>query len=80
MERVVLEGISADDLPAAWRQRLDRQPAQRYRVIIEAETGTASTAVAAREVAIFGMWSDRADMAEPTAWVDSLRERPARRD
>ena len=75
MNEIVIEHVKVSELPEAWRKQLAAAEHARVTVRIEQEEA-ASDQQAAREQAddpLFGMWRDREDMADSTAWVRNLR-------
>ena len=73
---VVLDDVKASELPRAWRRRVKARADERLTVTIARRTGkTPGT-----PNSTFGMWADRADVADPVAYVRGLRRpRPASR-
>ena len=72
MSTIVIEHVKVGDLPAAWRAKLTAPKDARVTVRIEEEQASEKTAPEDSDSA-FGMWRDRADMADVEAYVRSLR-------
>jgi hypothetical protein len=72
MNAVVIEHVALNELPAAWRARLLIAPNTRVTVRIEEEAEPA-THSALTDNPMFGMWRDREDMADVSAYVRKLR-------
>lgn len=77
MNAVVIEHVKVSELPEDWRARLHAAANARVTVRIEEE---AEPREAAREATkegaenpLFGMWQDRAEMADVDAYVRKLR-------
>lgn len=77
MNAVVIEHVKVSELPEDWRARLHAASNARVTVRIEEE---AEPREAARETTkegaenpLFGMWQDRAEMADVDAYVRKLR-------
>lgn len=78
MNAIVIEHVRLDELPPDWRARLavglDAGDAARVTVRIEAEVGSEDKGVEALgDDPLFGMWSDRADMADVPGYVRAIR-------
>jgi hypothetical protein len=74
MNAVVIEHVPVADLPRAWRDKL--APAADARVTVRIETEGAVAQSPAAELAddpLFGMWRDRSDMADVSAYIRSIR-------
>lgn len=72
MNTLVIEHVALNELPAAWRAQLHVANNTRVTVRIEEE----AEPTAASELAnnpLFGMWQDRDDAADVTAYARSLR-------
>lgn len=66
MNAVVIEHVKVSELPEPWRAKLAAVGNGRVTVRIEEETdGDAESA--------FGMWGDRADLADVSGYVRQLR-------
>lgn len=72
MNTVVIEHVSLNELPAAWRDRLLIAPNTRVTVRIEEEAEPATQA-ALTENPMFGMWRDRDEMEDVDAYMQKLR-------
>ena len=72
MNTVVIEHVTLNELPAAWRARLLIAPNTRVTVRIEEEIEPATQA-ALTENPMFGMWRDREEMANVDAYLHKLR-------
>jgi hypothetical protein len=73
---VVLDDVKASELPKAWRRRVKARADERLVVTIARHTGKTSV----KPNSTFGMWTDRADVPDATAYVRALRRpRPAGR-
>ena len=72
MNAIVIEHVSLNELPAAWRDRLLISPNTRVTVRIEEEVEP-TTQAASTENPMFGMWRDREDIADVDAYVRKLR-------
>ncbi len=75
MNTVVIEHVALNELPAAWRARLPIAPNMRVTVRIEeepeSEPASVSTAI---NNPLFGLWQDREDLTDVTAYARQLRE------
>lgn len=75
MSTLVIEHFKVSDLPQQWAQRLQMRPEETVTVRIETEatqpTPTPETFVTNDPA--FGMWRDREDMADVSAFVRQLR-------
>ena len=72
MNAIVIEHVSLNELPAAWRDRLLISPNTRVTVRIEEEVEP-TTQAASTENPMFGMWRDREEMAEVDTYVRKQR-------
>lgn len=72
MNAIVIEHVPVAELPAAWRAKLDQTGDARVTVRIEAE-GEAAQAQEAAANPLFGMWSDREDMADVAGYIRRVR-------
>lgn len=82
---IVIEHVALEELPAAWRERLASGPLAggtgRVTVRIEQEATVASPDESfVSDDPAFGIWRDREDMDDATAYVRKLREPRFRRD
>lgn len=73
MNTLVIEHVALNDLPAAWRAQLDVAKNSRVTVRIEEENAEQVTQAALAENPLFGMWRDRAETADVTAYARGLR-------
>jgi diaminopimelate decarboxylase len=75
MSTMVIEHFKASELPQQWAQRLKVLPEQTVTVRIETEaTQTAQTSQSfVTDDPAFGIWRDREDMADVSAYVQKLR-------
>jgi hypothetical protein len=75
MNTVVIEHVQLNELPAAWRAQLDATRNTRVTVRIEEEISVPPqvTQTALVDNPLFGMWQDRADTADVTAYARALR-------
>ncbi|MBI1906419.1 MAG: hypothetical protein HYS20_09330 [Rhodocyclales bacterium] len=73
MTTVVIEHVALNELPAAWRARLPAAPGTRVTVRIEEETVEQETHTELTDNPLFGMWQDREDTADATAYARRLR-------
>ena len=83
MSAVIFEHVKVSDLPATWRAKLPAPEAARVTVRIEEEgvaSAQASGEADARIDQLFGMWSDREDMADVDAYIRKLRAPRYNRD
>lgn len=69
MNAVVIEHVKLSELPAAWRANL--AIAENARVTVRIEEETQSTE--AEKDLLFGMWSDREEMADVEGYMNKLR-------
>ena len=75
MNAIVIEHVTLNELPAAWRDRLLIAPNMRVTVRIEEELEPAPPAngSAATNNPLFGLWQDREDLADVTTYARQLR-------
>lgn len=66
MNAVVIEHVKVSELPEPWRARLATAGNARVTVRIEEEAGGEAESA-------FGMWGDRADLADVAGYVRALR-------
>ncbi|MGB7989173.1 MAG: hypothetical protein WCF44_07240 [Candidatus Methylophosphatis roskildensis] len=76
MNSIVIEHVPVAELPQAWRDRLGEADNGRVTVRIEAEASAGEMQDAAQfaDDPLFGMWRDRADMADVGGYVRRIRE------
>jgi hypothetical protein len=74
MNAITIEHVAVAELPQAWRDRLGQLADARVTVRIEAEQaiGTPGNSDIANNP-LFGMWSDREDMANVAAYIHHIR-------
>lgn len=85
MSAVTIEHVSVAELPATWRAKLSKPEVAHVTVRIEEEAAAMQTGVEANssDVAVdilFGMWSDREDIADVEGYVRKLRAPRCNRD
>ena len=85
MSAITIKHVSVSELPATWRARLRTPGAVHVTVRIEEEAANVSPEVEAKgnDAAVdilFGMWSDRADMADVDGYLRQLRAPRYNRD
>ena len=73
MNTVVIEHVSLNDLPDAWRAQLHVAEDTRVTVRIEEEKADPAASSALANNPLFGMWQDREDTADVAAYARSLR-------
>jgi hypothetical protein len=77
MSTLVIEHFKASELPQQWAQRLKVRPEQTVTRAVRIETETAQTTVTPETFVTndpaFGIWRDREDMADVSAYVRQLR-------
>ena len=78
MNAVVFEHVRVADLPENWRRQLAIPADARVTVRIEAEAEAA--AAASSDDPLFGMWRDRQDMADVSAYIRGIRASRFNRD
>jgi hypothetical protein len=72
MNTVVIEHVTLDELPAAWRAQLHFEHNTRVTVRIEEEAENV-TPPALSDNPLFGMWQDRSETADVQAFARELR-------
>jgi hypothetical protein len=77
MNAVVFEHVKVAELPEDWRRQLAIPADARVTVRIEAE---ADAAAASNDDPLFGMWRDRKDMADVSAYIRGIRASRFNRD
>ncbi len=70
MNTLVIEHVAIDDLPAAWRAKMQGSVSQSVTVRIEEEPEQQNELT---ENPMFGMWQDRTEMADVAGYVAKLR-------
>ena len=82
MNAIVIEHVPVAELPQAWRDKLGQLGDAHVTVRIEGEAQSA--AVASEEFVTddpaFGIWRDREDMADVTAYIRRIRAPRFNRD
>lgn len=72
MNTLVIEHVAFDDLPEAWRAGMHVAANARVTVRIEEEQAQ-SPVTGGNDNPLFGMWRDRADMADVSHYAEQLR-------
>lgn len=72
MSTVVIEHVPLVDLPAAWRSRFAGLASAQVTVRIDEELETEAVQNVSNNP-MFGMWADRADMADVGQFAEELR-------
>ena len=81
MNAVVIEHVPVAELPLAWRAKLAQSPNAHVTVRIEEEPqAEVPTEEFITNDPAFGIWRDRQDMPDVTAYVRKLREPRYSRD
>ena len=78
MNAVVFEHVKVSELPEDWRRQLAIPADAHVTVRIEAEADAA--AAASGDDPLFGMWRDRQDMADVSAYIRGIRASRFNRD
>jgi len=73
MSAIVIEHVKVSELPEDWRVRLHTAANARVTVRIEEEAEAREAVKDNTENPLFGMWSDREEMADVDAYVRKLR-------
>lgn len=74
MQTLVIENVPIGTLPSAWQTKLSAAAATRVTVRIEAEPVAQKASVkGTRKNPMFGMWSQREDLADVASHVRELR-------
>ena len=73
MGTVVLEGVKASELPAAWRKRVKAKAEELVTVTIARPKPRIAGKRGKRPNATFGMWADRTNISDPAAYVRAAR-------
>jgi hypothetical protein len=74
MNAVVLEHVPVSELPEEWRAKLSKSGVSLVTERIEEELPTTQAAEYLTDDPAFGIWRDREDMADVTAYVRDIRE------
>ena len=69
----MFEHVPVAELPPAWRARLAKAPCATVTVRIEEEAQTAPAEESMPGEPPFGMWRDRADMADVAGYIRNVR-------
>jgi len=77
MSVIVIEHVKVSELPEPWRARLAARRDARVTVRIEEEAGEEA---GEETESAFGMWGDRADLADVAGYVRQLRAPRCGRD
>lgn len=82
MNAVVIEHVPVAELPAAWREKLDKAQGALVTMRIEQEAQVVATPTEAfvTDDPAFGIWRDREDIGDATAYMRKLRESRYNRD
>ena len=73
MTAIVIEHVKVSELPETWRAHITAMENARVTVRIEPEVTVSETAQEDGDGPLFGMWRDRAEMADVQAYVRTLR-------
>lgn len=79
MNAIVIEHVKVEELPQAWRAKLASPTDATVTVRIEQEASNQTAASGAQpppeasDDPLFGMWADRADMADVPAYIRRIR-------
>ena len=71
---VIIEGVVASELPAAWRRRVKAKGNEVLTVTIAKRKTEIAAKTPKKPNATFGMWTDRADVSDPAAYVRAIRQ------
>jgi hypothetical protein len=71
---VVIEDVMASELPEAWRRRVKAKGNEVLTVTIAKRKTQTVAKTGKKPNATFGMWTDRADVTDPAAYVRALRQ------
>ncbi len=79
MEKMILEHVNIDDIPVKWKKFLKDFISPRYKITIEAEQKQTTIASSKgrkswKDMPMFGMWKDRADITSPVDYVNQIRK------
>ena len=79
MEKMIIEHINLQDIPAKWSKLLKDIVPSTYKITIESEptfdqTPEPHIKKSWGEIPLFGMWKDRKDMEDPADYVKQLRK------
>ena len=73
MTAIVIEHVRVSELPETWRAHITATENARVTVRIEPEATIIEAAQEDSNDPLFGMWRDRAEMADVQAYVRKLR-------
>ncbi|MGB4117384.1 MAG: hypothetical protein WBK51_12650 [Polaromonas sp.] len=73
MSAVIIEHVNIADLPPSWRAKL-ADAAGQVTVRIETEQAPANDIMVHHTDPAFCMWADRADLTDPAAYAQKLRD------
>lgn len=73
MTTIVIEHVKISELPETWRARITATENARVTVHIEPEVTVSEATQEDSDDPLFGMWRDRAEMADVQAYVRTLR-------
>jgi hypothetical protein len=73
MTVIVIEHVKVSELPETWRAQITATDNARVTVRIEPEVTVSEVAQEDSDDPLFGMWRDRAEMADVQAYVRKLR-------
>ena len=68
----VIEHVKVSELPKRWRAQITATEDARVTVLIEPEPAASAATEEDRDDPLFGMWRDRAEMADVQAYVRKL--------
>ena len=71
MSAIVFEHVPVDELPEQWRQRLATVSGEHVTVRIESEGSPRAASQSTN--AMFGLWRERADIADVDGYVREVR-------
>ena len=82
MNAIVIEHVKVDELPQAWRAKLAKSADTRVtvRIEVEAPSTVQATQPFVTDDPAFGIWRDREDMADVTAYLRKIRSGRYKRD
>jgi diaminopimelate decarboxylase len=73
MTAIVIEHVKVSELPEIWRAHITATENARVTVRIEPEATVSEAAQEDSDDPLFGMWHDRAEMADVQAYLRKLR-------
>lgn len=80
MNAVVFEHVPVAELPEKWRARLAQAGTALVTVRIEEEAQSGAAEAFTTDDPAFGIWRDRGDMADVSAYVHQVRQPRYNRD